>query len=206
MKILVYDFETQNLPLFDQPSDDPRQPHIVQAAAALVDTETRQTIASIDLIARPDGWTIPAEVARIHGITTERAREVGIEEEVVVSVIWNLWLSADYRLAHNEGFDSRIFRIALKRFMDEEAADIWKAGKAECTARLATPYCKLPPTGKMLAAGRKHYKTANLSEAHKALCGEDFANAHSAMADVQAAMRVYWAIKDVQQRREDVSG
>lgn len=36
MKVLFYDTETSGMPLFDQPSSDPRQPHIVQLAAALV--------------------------------------------------------------------------------------------------------------------------------------------------------------------------
>lgn len=37
MKAIVYDTETTGLPLFSQPSEDPRQPHIVQLAAIVVD-------------------------------------------------------------------------------------------------------------------------------------------------------------------------
>lgn len=50
---IVYDCETTGIPLFEQPSEDPRQPHIVQLAACLVDLDTRDTIASIDVIVRP---------------------------------------------------------------------------------------------------------------------------------------------------------
>ena len=39
---LFYDTETTGLPLYDQPSDDPRQPHIVQVGAILVDLDTRK--------------------------------------------------------------------------------------------------------------------------------------------------------------------
>lgn len=35
---LFFDTETTGLPLFEQPSEDPRQPHIVQLAACLVDS------------------------------------------------------------------------------------------------------------------------------------------------------------------------
>lgn len=70
-----------------------------------------------------------------------------------------------------------------------------KAGAAECTATLATPLCKLPPTPKMRAAGRNHYKTANLGEAFKHFTGRDLDGAHNAMVDVRACMDVYFAIK-----------
>lgn len=195
MRILFYDTETQGLPLFDQPSSDPRQPHIVQAAAVLVDAGTRTAISSINLISRPDGWEIPEEVARVHGITTEHAKRVGIAEGAIVEALYALWQTADLRVGHNESFDARILRIALKRFMGDEAADVWKAGEAECTQKLATPIIKLPPTANMLAAGRRHYKAPNLSEAYWHFTGRKLENAHSALADVKACMAVYWAIK-----------
>lgn len=61
--ILFYDTETSGLPLFHEPSEHPDQPHIVQLGACLVDPDTRRVISTIDLIVRPDGWEIPAEVA-----------------------------------------------------------------------------------------------------------------------------------------------
>ena len=73
---LAYDTETTGLPLWNDPSDDPRQPHIVQLAAALVDIDTRRTIASMDVIVKPDGWTIPDDTVAVHGITTEHALRV----------------------------------------------------------------------------------------------------------------------------------
>ena len=192
---LFYDTETTGLPLFSEPSEDPRQPHIVQLAAALVDVDTRKTIASIDTIIRPDGWSIPDEVSAIHGITTEHAMDVGVSESMAVGMLLELWREGDRtRIGHNEQFDARILRIALMRH-DEPLADRWKAGAAECTARMATPICALPPTAKMRAANRNHFKTPNLGEAYAALCGGNLTGAHRAMADVQGCMAVYFAIK-----------
>lgn len=195
-KILFYDFETSGLPLFDQPSDDPRQPHIVQAAAMLVDSETRQEISSINLIACPDGWHIPDEVARVHGITEEYARTAGVDENVVVNALHALWMTSTVRVAHNETFDARIMRIALKRWRDEGTADHWKAGVAECTARMSSPIIKMAPTPAMLAAGRRHPKTPKLTEAYQYFLGVEMGGAHSALGDVRGCMAVYWAIKD----------
>jgi len=195
--LLFYDSETQNLPLFDQPSEDPRQPHIVQLAACLVDVTTRKTIQSMDVIISADGWDIPSDVAKIHGITTEHSRRVGVSEATALNLLMELWGRASIRCGHNEQFDARVVRIALFRFDRVEMAEKWKAGKAECTARLATPYCKLPPTKKMLAVGRKHHKTATLSEAYRHFIGQELQDAHSAMADVRACMSVYFAIQDL---------
>ena len=197
---LFYDTETTGLPLFSQPSEHPDQPHIVQLAACLVDLDTRQTISSMDVIIRPNGWTIPDDVAKVHGITTEHAAAVGIDEKTALDLFMALWAEPGrLRIAHNEQFDARILRIALKRFYDQPDAvlpesDVWKSGNAECTARLATPICALPPTERMKAAKRFHHKTPNLGEAYRHFMGCDFENAHSAMADVQACMAVYFSI------------
>ena len=195
---LFYDTETTGLPDFKAPSEAAHQPHIVQLAALLVDLDTRHTIQSMDVIVRPDGWTIPDEVAAVHGITTEHAADVGIPERMAVEIFMELWAGRN-RVAHNQQFDARILRIALIRHLDNEAADIWKAGTFECTAIMATPICALPPTDKMKAVGRFHHKTPNLGEAYRHFTGNDLQNAHSAMADVLACRDVYFAIKGAQQ-------
>ena len=202
---LFYDTETTGLPDFKAPSEAAHQPHIVQLAALLVDLDTRQTIQSMDVIVRPHGWTIPDEAAAVHGITTERAADVGIPERLAVEMFMDLWNNRN-RVAHNEQFDARILRIALMRHQGnifhspsgKSVPDIWKEGRAECTARMATPICALPPTDKMKAVGRFHHKTPNLGEAYRHFTGNDLQNAHSAMADVLACRDVYFSIKEAQ--------
>lgn len=195
---LFYDTETTGLPDFKAPSESAHQPHIVQLAALLVDMDTRETIQSMDVIIRPGGWTIPDEVAAVHGITTQHALDVGIPESMAVSMFMELW-SGRNRVAHNQQFDARIVRIALMRYVDTEAADIWKEGAAECTAIMATPICQLPPTAKMVRAGFNKFKTPNLGEAYRHFTGNELVNAHSAMADVLACRDVYFAIKGAQE-------
>ena len=192
---IFYDTETTGLPLFDQPSEDPGQPHIVQLAASLVDLDTQRTISGIDLIVKPDGWTIPDEVAAIHGITTDFAMEVGVPEKLVLEIFLGLW-GGNLRIAHNEQFDARILRIGCKRFFNDEIADNWKGGESGGTARMTTKILQLPPTEKMRAAGRNHFKTPNLREAYRHFFNQDFENAHSALADVRACKKVYFAARD----------
>lgn len=192
--VLVYDTETQNLPQWSLPSEHPDQPHIVQLAAVLVDLDTRRELASMDVIVKPKGWTIPAEVSAIHGITQEHALDVGIPEETAVEMLLSLWAQRT-RIAHNESFDARIVRIACMRHAPE-FADPWKAGRAECTQLLSTPILKLPPTDKMKAAKRFHHKSANLGEAYEFFTGRKLENAHSAMADTRACLEVFHAVKN----------
>ena len=45
--LFFYDTETSGLPDWKSPSEAEHQPHIVQAAGAIVDSESRETIASV---------------------------------------------------------------------------------------------------------------------------------------------------------------
>ncbi|APW38484.1 hypothetical protein RD110_15795 [Rhodoferax koreense] len=196
---LGYDTETSGLPLFSSPSEHPDQPHIVQLAGLLVDLDTRRTVASMDVVIRPEGWVITEEMAAIHGITHEHAMDVGIAEDLAVEMFMALWAGRPL-IAHNESFDRRIVRIAQHRFPEhfsDQQRDDWKACKAHCTQILSTPILKLPPTPKMVAARRNHHKSANLGEAYQFFMGKPLENAHSALADTRAALDVFFAIQDL---------
>lgn len=198
-RAFFYDSETTGLPLFKEPSEHPDQPHIVQLAGLLVDLDTRETLASMDVIVRPDGWTIPDDVAAIHGITTEMASDLGVPEAVAIEMLLNLASNAPVRIGHNEPFDARIVRIGMKRYIDPRfsaapsaPSDTWKAGQSECTALLTRSICQLPPTAKMKGG----FKTPTLLEAYQHFFGQDFPGQHSARGDALGCMRVYFAIQD----------
>lgn len=196
MRALFYDTETTGLPLFNDPSDHPGQPHIVQLAALLVDVPTRAVLSGFDVTVRPAGWTIPDEVAAIHGITTEKAAACGVPEALAVEMLIELASRASLLVAHNEPFDRRIVRIALKREFEERTAEEWAAMRSECTAQQSTPILALPPTDKMKRAGFTKHKMPKLSEAYRFFTGRELENAHSALADVQACQTVWFAMRD----------
>lgn len=186
---LFYDTETTGLPLYKERSHDPRQPHIVQLAAKLVDLGTWETLASIDQIVKPDGWAIPNDSIAIHGITNERAQEEGEPETEVVRRFFGLWSQngKPKRIGHNEAFDARILRIAMVRYgIDAPAdADQWREGMAECTMRLAAAFLYGP--------GRKG--TVSLGEAYRHLVGKCLEGAHNAMNDVDACIAIAKALR-----------
>ncbi len=196
--IYFYDFETTGFPLWKKPSSDPGQPHIVQCAAVMVDAFARKVVNSFDLTVKPQGWEIPDEAAEVHGITTDLALEIGIPEYQILANLFAFHRIAALRIGHNQPFDARIMRIALKRFdCSDDDAESWKAGESYCTQSKSTPIVKCPPSEKMKAAGRHGHKTASLSEAYQHFFGKPFEGAHTAMADVLATMAVYWAIMDL---------
>jgi len=180
---IFFDSETTGLPAWKLPSGDPSQPHLVQIAALLVDTETRQVVEELDVIIRPDGWNIPDEVVTIHGITTAYALEHGIPEAKALERFLALHELAEERVAHVESFDMRIVRIAIKRYRDDAQADVWKAAPSQCTGKLAKEALGLT-------------KVPKLTEAHLQLVGQPMTGAHTAMGDTRACMAVFFACKD----------
>jgi len=131
------------------------------------------------------------DVAEIHGITTERAMDEGRPEAEVLAEFLELHARCALRVAHNEDFDQRIVRIAIKRFgagaTQEERDAIADAFKA------APKYCTMKSDAK--ARGVKWPK---LVEAYKHHTGKDLGeDAHSALFDAQACAEVYFAMNPV---------
>ena len=193
--VFGYDTETTGLPAWKKPSEDKCQPHLVQLAGILADADTQKELCALDLIIKPNGWTIPDEVAEIHGITTEMAHDVGIDETLAVQTMLQLQQGAT-RIAHNRTFDQRIIRIALKRYeFPEETIEAW-ANKDNhvCTMLIAKPIMQLPPRGKY------GFKPPKLEEAYKHFTGKDLENAHTAMADARACLETYFSIVNTKEK------
>lgn len=195
--ILLYDTETNGLPQWNLPSEDPSQPHVTQLAAELCDERSGNTIATMDVLIKPDNWTIPDDLAELTGITTERALAEGIPLADALQQFTGMWRRAAMRVGHNESFDARMLRIEYFRVLpiDDPFHDEWKGGAAFCTQGKSTKILNLPPTAKMLAAGRKHAKSPNLGEAYQHFTGRQLEGAHNAAVDLAATKAVYYGIK-----------
>jgi DNA polymerase-3 subunit epsilon len=194
MKALIYDTETTGLPDWNKPSEDPSQPRITQLCAELIDDESGEVLAGLHTLIKPDGWTIPPDLEKLTGITTEKAAAVGMHMWLALPVFMAMWERADQRVAHNESFDMRMVRIELLRDDRPKDADKWKAGKAFCTQNKSQAIINLPPTQKMIDSGRRGPKPPNLGEAYRHFTGTELLNAHNAAVDVMACKAVYFGI------------
>lgn len=200
--MLVYDTETCGIPLWKEPSDHPDQPHIVELAGKLVNIDTRAVVDQMNVIIKPDGWIIPEETTAIHGVTMERAMEDGIPEQEALGLLLEMLAIGEQLgevelVGHNESFDRRMVRIALKRYFDrplaegeadpgDQPSDKWKNQVAYCTCWQAHKFTKLPKN-----------KKPKLVEAFTHFTGQPMAGAHSAGGDVDGCMTVYFAIQDL---------
>lgn len=179
---LFFDTETTGKADFKASHEAKHQPHIVQLGAVLTEDDGTER-ASIDLIIKPDGWTIPEEAAAIHGITTEIAERCGVPLLHAASVFSRLLAQADTLVAHNIEFDVKMMRASFFRLGKPFSDD----GKTfYCTMKAATDICRLP--------GLYGYKWPTLQEAHVHFLKEEFKGAHSAIVDVLACKRIYFAL------------
>jgi len=181
---LFFDTETTGKADFRLPPDAKCQPRIVQLAALLT-TFDGQEMASLNVIIKPDGFTIPKEASDIHGITTELALGYGVEEISALRVFDQMLMRAQTAVAHNFQFDHLV--LSRRSIIRNRALDY----RAFCTMRAMTPICKLPNT-----SGYSDYKRPKLQEAYKHCYGVEFDGAHDAMADVRACAKVYFWLQD----------
>lgn len=187
---LVFDTETTGKADFKKPAGDPAQPHIVQLGAILYNNE-RRVVAEMNLLVKPDGWTISDEVAAIHGITTEMAEQYGLPLGMVMGLFIELCRRAKVSIAHNRPFDKSMIETALIRLGLTEELEEFRAMDGYCTMAATTPICKLP--------GRYgKYKWPTLQEAYLYFFGEEFEGAHDAMADVRACAAVAHQVFDLE--------
>jgi DNA polymerase-3 subunit epsilon len=194
--ILFYDTETNGLPLWNQPSEHPNQPHITQLAAELFDADSGRVLGFMDFLVEPAGWTIPAELEALTGITNDLARHFGHPIHNALNTFVRMWQMAELRVAHNESFDQRLVRIEALRVFGENTPfhEDWKNGPTFCTQANSTKIINLPPSAKMVAAGRTHAKSPNLGEAYEFFTGTKLEGAHNAAVDLAACKAVYFGI------------
>lgn len=182
---LFFDTETTGTPRsYKAPvSDLQNWPRLVQIAWLLVDENGRE-VASAEHIIKPAGFTIPKDAAKVHGITTEMARQIGVEIEPVLVEISSDIKKASVLVAHNIQFDEKILGA---EFLRSGKPNILESKIRTCTMQGATNFCRLP--------GQYGYKWPTLQELYGKLFNEQLEGAHHALVDVRACARCYFELR-----------
>lgn len=179
---LIFDTETTGLPQnFSAPITDlDNWPRLVQLAWQLHD-ERGKLINSGNYIIKPEGFTIPFNAEKIHGISTQRAIDEGVDLRFALQEFSKDMNRAFFLIGHNVSFDEKILGAEYLRLklpsaiMDKPKIDTKDDG---------TPFCKI-------LNNRGTYKWPTLAELHYKIFAKNFEDAHDAAADVEATARCF---------------
>jgi DNA polymerase III subunit alpha len=181
---LIFDTETTGLPKnWNAPiTDSDNWPRCIQIAWQLHD-EMGTLIEHQDYLVKPDGFNIPYDAERIHGISTELAQADGISLAEVLDK-FNIALSkTKFIVGQNLGFDVNIMGAEFHRAGVDSPMS--KMPVLDTCTEVTASLLKLPG-----GRGGK-FKLPTLTELHSYLFNVPFAEAHNATADVEATTRCF---------------
>ena len=181
---LIFDTETTGLPKkWNAPiSDINNWPRCVQLAWQIHDN-LGNCIESKDFLIKPDGYNIPYDSQKIHGISTELAERDGHDLLEVLTQFNEAVKNSKFIIGHNVKFDLNIMGCEFYRLKVKNNLEVSKILDT-CYEKTAT-LCEIPG-----GRGGK-YKFPTLTELHSYLFSTSFADAHNATADVEATTRCF---------------
>lgn len=181
---LIFDTETTGLPKrWDAPiTDTDNWPRAIQIAWQLHDG-MGNCLEHQDYLIQPDGFNIPYDAEKIHGISTELAQEQGKPLVEVLEKFNKALAKTKFVVGQNVSFDLNIMGA---EFVRENIANPLQELPVldTCTEHTAS-LCQIP-------GGRYgKFKLPTLTELHQYLFNQPFAEAHNATADVEATTRCF---------------
>jgi DNA polymerase III subunit alpha len=184
---LIFDTETTGLPKSWQApiSDTDNWPRCVQIAWQLHDAMGK-IIEHQDYLINPDGYNIPYDAEKVHGISTELAQAEGIPLAEMLLKFNAVLSKTKFIVGQNLKFDLNILgcefiRAGIDTPMNEMPV------LDTCTEKVAA-LIKLPG-----GRGGK-FKLPTLTELHQYLFHKPFNEAHNATADVEATARCFFEL------------
>ncbi len=182
---LIIDSETTGLPRnWKAPiSDVANWPRVIQMAWALFGSNNQPVESATHLI-RPEGFIIPGDVQRIHGISTERAIAEGKQLQAVLQQFSAAAAKSEFIVAHNVKFDENVISAEYVRL---QLKPPFIGKRRICTMMQSTELCHIQ--------GPYGYKWPTLSQLHQELFQTGYEEAHDAAADVAACAKCFFELK-----------
>ena len=173
--MIVFDTETTNL-LMPEIADLSSQPYMIEVAVIKLGPKYKE-VARYSTLLNPAVPLDEATHKSITGLTSADLADAPIFLEVYEKLA-ALFLGEDMLVAHNLSFDLGVLTTELKRIGKE----------------FAFPY---PPTQICTVESTKHLKGHRLKlvELHELKVGKKFKQAHRALSDVEALVRIIKEMK-----------
>ncbi len=184
---LIFDTETTGLPKrWDAPITDlDNWPRCIQIAWQLHDA-MGNCIEHQDYLVQPEGFNIPYDAEKIHGISTELAQEQGIPLAEVLEKFNEALGKTEFIVGQNVKFDLNIMGAEFVR--GDVSNPLQELPVLDTCTEHTASLCKIPG-----GRGGK-FKLPTLTELHEFLFNEPFAEAHNATADVEATTRCFFEL------------
>ena len=181
---LIFDTETTGLPKsWNAPiTDTDNWPRAIQIAWQLHD-ELGNLVEHNDFLIQPDGFNIPYDAERIHGISTDLAQEQGIQLSEGLDLFNDALKKTKFVVGQNVGFDVNIMGCEFHRLGVEN--NLTELPVLDTCTEQTARICQIPG-----GRGGK-FKLPTLTELHQHLFGSGFGEAHNATADVEATTRCF---------------
>ena len=183
---IIFDTETTGLPKHrNAPVEDVENwPRIVQIAWACYDGK-RKHISTKSFLVKPQGFVIPREAQRVHGISTSKARIKGKLIRKVLQSFSKDIQKSNVIIAHNLEFDEKVVHA---EFIRAGLSVPFGRRKRVCTMIETTNFCAIP-------GYYGNFKWPSLKELHDKLFRADFSDAHDAKADVETCAKCYFELR-----------
>ena len=184
---IIFDTETTGLPKnWNAPiSDLDNWPRAIQIAWQVHD-ELGHLVEHKDFLIRPDGFDIPYDAERIHGISTALAAQDGVSMAEVLAEFEIALGKAKFVVGQNLKFDLNIMGSEMIRAGFE--SNMLKMPVLDTCTEVTAEMCQIPG-----GRGGK-WKLPTLTELHKFLFEIPFNEAHNATADVEATTRCFFEL------------
>jgi DNA polymerase-3 subunit alpha len=184
---LIFDTETTGVPHNKTApiTDLNNWPRLVQLAWQLHDPKGK-LVSHHNYIIKPDGFDIPFKAEKIHGISTRRAMEEGIDLKTAFVHFLKDLERTEQLVGHNIEFDINIIGAEFIR-QSINTENFLKLAKVD-TGLVSIEFCQLQG-----GLGGK-LKMPRLTELHQKLFANPFQDAHDASYDVAATARCFFGL------------
>lgn len=202
--IIVFDVETSGLWNKGKCADE--QPYILQLSYVLYDICNKNLIKKVNTYVQVnDSVVFDDSAISINGCTPEKCSN-GLPMHSVLAGFYYDFHLAEYAIAHNLNFDSRMIQIEFQRnwYVLEKICPhglqlfdpiytSYEGIKMVCTMKETTQLVKAPYKNQKQEYRKtnNNFKWPTLLELHKHLFGEEPIGLHDAFIDVMVTLRSY---------------
>lgn len=195
---IVFDTETTGIPecsidlvtgerKYYDPSrmDKYAKSRVVQLAWIVLDDHGKKIVSKNAYVIRPDGYTIPAEATKVHGITHEFAMENGVPMRHALKAFQDALETAHTVVAHNFLFDAYVLSSEAVRYGFPDLPKALQSKNKFDTMVRAMQYFNLGKKPRLVDLYRILFKT-EIEQRHNAL--DDALITAACFSDLKSAM------------------